>query len=184
MSNQRQIGLAMQLYANDHGGGLPPTMHITSSWRKEESWVFQLAPYLQNVDEVRVCPADEPERQKRILNGKFTSYVLNDLVFDDYQHNSFLKIPRPSETILMFILSANKNPTLTWDHIHGGEWTSWINALNDIEPDRHRAGGRAQNRLKGSANYLFADGHVENISAAEFKKKFDQGINPAAVPID
>jgi len=38
--------------------------------------------------------------------------------------------------------------------------------------------------MKGSANYLYADGHVENISAKAFKNIFDQGINPAAVPTE
>lgn len=184
MGNQRQIGLALQVYANDHGGEFPPSTHTTGSFRKERSWVFELAPYLEEVDRVRVCPADEPQRQKKILDGGFTSYVLNDQVFDNYNHNRFMKIPRPAQTILLFILSANRNPSATSDHIHGGEWTSWVAALNDIEPDRHRSGDRSSDRTKGSANYLYADGHVENIRANEFKELFAQGINPAAVPTE
>ena len=182
MSNQRQIGLALHLYANDNEGTFPPTMHSTSSWRKEESWVFQLAPYLSDVDEVRVCPSDEPERQKRILDGGFTSYALNDLVFDNDRYNRISKIPRPAQTLILFILSTNRKPSTTWDHIHGAEWTSWAASTYDIEPDRHRVGARAADRTEGSANYLYADGHVENISAKEFKSLFDQGINPALVP--
>lgn len=184
VSNQRQIGLALQMYANEHEGRFPGTMHSTSYFRKEESWVFELAPYLGDVDKVRVCPADEPDRQQRILEGKFTSYVLNDQVFDDPRYNSPIKLPQPSKTILMFILSADRNPSQTWDHVHGGEWTSWAAALYDTEPDRHRSGERSDDRTKGSSNYLFADGHVENISAREFKGLFDQGINPAAVPTE
>jgi len=184
MANQRQIGLGLQLYANDHAGEFPPTTHSTGSFRKERSWVFELAPYLDDVDRVRVCPSDEPRRQKRILDGGFTSYVLNDQVFDNYEHNSFLKIPRPTKTILLFILSMSRNPSATWDHVHGGGWNSWAAATYDIEPDRHRAGARSADRMKGSANYLYADGHVENISAKAFKNIFDQGINPAAVPTE
>jgi prepilin-type N-terminal cleavage/methylation domain-containing protein/prepilin-type processing-associated H-X9-DG protein len=184
MANLRQIGLALQLYANDNGGEFPPTTHSTGSFRKEKSWVFELAPYLDDVDKVRVCPSDEPKRQKRILDGGFTSYVLNDQVFDDYQHSNFLRIPRPTKTILIFILSMSRNPSATWDHIHGAEWTSWDAATYDIEPDRHRSGARSKDRMKGSANYLYADGHVENISAKNFKSLFDQGINPAAVPTE
>jgi prepilin-type processing-associated H-X9-DG protein len=184
LSNQRQIGIAFHLYANEHAGLLPPTMHSTASWRREQSWVFQLEPYLEDIDKIRVCPADEPERQRKILEEGFTSYVLNDLVFDNHQHNSLLKIPYPSKTMLLAILSADNGPSTTWDHIHGGEWTSWAAVANDIEPDRHRAGARAPERTKGSANFLYADGSVRNISASELKARVDQGFNPARVPTE
>lgn len=183
LSNQRQIGLALMSYANEHDGEFPPTTHTTGSMHKERSWIFELAPFLENVDEIRLCPADPPARQKRIRDLQATSYLLNDLVFDSYDHNRMIKIPYPSRTLLLCILSESRAPSLTRDHIHGDEWTSWIAALNDIEPDRHRSGPRASNRLKGSANYLYADGHVENTSASEFKTLFDRGINPAAVPL-
>lgn len=181
LSNQRQIGTALHGYANDHDGEFPPTTHTTGSFRKERSWIFQLADYLEDVDAIRVCPADPPKRQQQILKAGATSYVLNDLVFDDYEFNRLLKIPYPSRTILLFILSESRAPSTTRDHIHGAEWTSWTTALNDIEPDRHRAGARAPDRMGGSANYLFADGHVENRTAEDFKSLFDKGINPAAV---
>lgn len=184
LSNQRQIGLALMNYANEHSGELPPTTHTTGSMRKEQSWIFELAPFLNDVDDIRVCPAEPPTRQKRIREMRATSYLLNDLVMDSYEHNSLIKIPKPSQTLLLFILSESRAPSLTRDHIHGDEWTTWTAALNDIEPDRHRSGARASNRLKGSANYLFADGHAENKQAAEFKALFDRGINPASVPLN
>ena len=184
ISNQRQIGLALMSYANEHDGEFPPTTHTTGAAHKERSWIFELAPFLGNVDEVRVCPADPPARQKRIRDMKATSYLLNDLVFDSYEHNRMIKIPYPSRTLLLCIVSENRAPSLTRDHIHGDEWISWKAALNDIEPDRHRSGARASNRLKGASNYLYADGHVENIAARDFKALFDRGINPAKVPVD
>lgn len=184
LSNQRQIGLALINYANEHDGEFPPTTHTTGSWKKERSWIFQLAPFLDNVNDVRVCPADPPARQKRIRDMNATSYLLNDLVFDSADFNRLLKIPRPSKTLLLAILSESRAPSITRDHIHGAEWTSWNAVLNDVEADRHRNGARAANRLKGSGNYLFADGHAENISAAEFKARLDSGINPAEVPLN
>jgi len=182
LSNQRQIGTAFHLYANEHDGEFPPTTHTTGSFRKERSWIFQLAEYLEDTDAIRVCPADPPKRQQQILRMGATSYVLNDLVFDDYEFNRLLKIPYPSRTILMCILSESRAPSTTRDHIHGAEWTSWTAALNDIEPDRFRPGTRSADRTKGSANYLFADGHVENLTAKDFKDGLDRGINPASVP--
>ncbi len=181
-SNQRQIGAALQLYANDHDGEFPPTTHTTGSFRKDRSWIYELAPYVDDVDRIRICPADPPRRQTQIQRLNATSYVLNDLVFDSYDYNRLLKIPFPSRTLLLAILSESRAPSVTRDHIHGAEWTSWAAALNDIEPDRHRKGARAANRLQGAANYLFADGHVETIPAKDLQLRFARGENPAEVP--
>lgn len=183
-SNLRQIGTAMLLYAADNAGALPSSTHTTGSRRITESWIYGIADYLDNVDQVRVCPADPAKRKKRIIEQKATSYALNDLVFDDPTYYQTQRIPYRSRTLLAFILSEDRAPSRTNDHIHGDEWLAWNFMLNDVEVDRHRTGARAQDRLKGSANYLFADGHVENISAAAFKDFFDRGINPAAVPTE
>lgn len=183
LSNQKQIGQALLNYAQEYQGSFPPTTHTTGSWRREQSWIFELAPFLGDVDAIRLCPADPPARQKRIRDLRATSYVLNDLVFDSPDYNNILKIPLPSRTLILFILSENRAPSTTRDHIHGSEWNSWTVALNDIEPDRHRRGSRDTSRLKGSANYLYADGHAANMAAADLKSFFDQGINPARVPL-
>jgi prepilin-type N-terminal cleavage/methylation domain-containing protein/prepilin-type processing-associated H-X9-DG protein len=189
-SNMKQIGTAILLYANDNDGALPPTTHTTGSLGaggRYESWIYQLAPYLADVNKVRVCPSDKQERKDRILKEPgLTSYVLNDLVFDPEddagRYNNLKRIKRPAETLIMFVVSDDRPVNRGWDHAHCGEWTSWFAVLADIEPDRHRWGDRAEDRMKGSSNYLYADGHVENISARDFKAKFEGGKNPAEVP--
>lgn len=185
LSNQRQIGLALLSYANEEGI-FPPTTHSTGTFRRERSWIFQLAPYLGNepgeMDKVRICPAEPAKRKEIIRQRNSTSYVLNDLVFDSPVYHRPIRIPLPSRTLLLMVLSESRAPSTSRDHIHGAEWTSWTAALNDIEPDRHRVGGRSSDRLKGKSNYLFADGHVASIPAKDFKNFFDRGINPAAVP--
>lgn len=177
-SNQRQIGMALQLYTHDHDGEYPQTTHSTG-FRRELSWIYTLSDYLENIDEIRVCPAEPALRQKQIIENRGSSYVLNDLVFDNHAHNAPAKLPNPSQTLLLCILSESRPVITTRDHIHGGEWTSWWAALSDIEPDRHRHRARAPDRTQGSSNYLYADGRVENIDAIAFKKLFDRGINPA-----
>jgi prepilin-type processing-associated H-X9-DG protein len=184
LSNQRQIGIAMLSYTSENGGMFPVSTHTTGSFRKEESWIFQLSPYLSDVDEVRICPADSKARQERIRKMKATSYLMNDLVVDSPDFNRLSNIPMPERTILLFILSEDRAPSVTRDHIHGSQWTAWNSALSDIEPDRHRSGGRSSDRTRGSSNYLYIDGHVKNINAAEFKALFQKGINPAAVPVN
>lgn len=184
LSNQRQIGLAMVSHSSENGGRFPISTHSTGPFRKDQSWIFQLSAHLNDVDEVRICPADSRARQERIRKMKATSYLMNDLVIDSPEYNRLSNIPSPERTILLFILSEDRAPSITRDHIHGSQWTSWSAALSDIEPDRHRAGGRSSDRTKGSANYLYVDGHVENISADAFKALFKKGINPAAVPVN
>lgn len=182
LSNQRQIGQAILLFASEHNGELPQSTHTTGRRRIEESWIFTLAPYLDDIDTIRICPAENAKRQQAIRAANATSYVLNDLVFDDPVYFRQTAIPHPSRTLLMSILSESRAPSTTSDHIHGAEWTSWKNALLDIEPDRHRVGARSSDRLKGASNYLFADGHAETILASDFKSRLESGINPAAVP--
>lgn len=74
----RQIGLAMMQYADLHGGALPHVMghevhfdaghgeedHEHHEHRDTESWIFTVAPFLEQVDAVRICPSD-PLREQR-----------------------------------------------------------------------------------------------------------------------
>lgn len=190
-SNMRQIGTGLHLYANDNKGYLPMTTESTLGAigdREEEikaSWIYQLSGYVGNVDEIRICPADEPERQTAIRNNKATSYLLNNIVFDPDEYspayNRLQNIPNPTRTLLAII--GSRPVSQTWDHAHCRNWTSWGRMLDDLHVDRHRTGSQAADRLKGSANYLYADGHVENIEARDLKARVDSGVNPGAVPL-
>lgn len=181
-SNMRQLGAALLTYAGEHDGWLPPTRHTT-----EQSWVFQLGPYLGDVDAVRICPAD-PRGAQRLRSGG-TSYVLNSIVFvprtDPFgrpsgeSFNNLFRLDRPAGTILAFIVSDNRGTGASNDHTHSEQWTSWAAFLSDVEPDRFRPGERSASRTEGSANYLHADGHIETFKAAEMKAAFDAGRNPA-----
>ncbi len=185
-SNLRQIGIALSLYANEHGGRFPETTHSNNA---AKSWIYTLAPYLGNLDEARICPAD-PRGAERLKNGG-TSYTLNSFVFNSGgfdadgnrlpAYNTVLALPRPAQTILAFIVAESKS-RLSADHTHSDAWTGWATLLADIEPDRHRLGSRDQSRTNGSANYLYADGHVENIDAAKVKALADAGENIARIP--
>jgi prepilin-type processing-associated H-X9-DG protein/prepilin-type N-terminal cleavage/methylation domain-containing protein len=176
-SNLRQIGQALLTYAAEHDTQLPVTSHntgdsrffINGQWINtiEASWIYVLAPYLDNVDEV--------------LKLNATSYILNDIVFDDEAYGSLLRLPYPSRTLLAFI--SNRPVSRTWDHAHCAQWNTWGALNDDIAPDRHRTGSRSTNRLRGTSNYLYADGHVATIPATEMKRLIDSGTNPAAVPL-
>ena len=188
-SNLRQIGLALTLYANDHQGAFPCTTHGLPMSQADQAWVYTLAPYLADVDEVRLSPGD-PKYAERLANHA-SSYVMNEYVtvpvygfssvIEDYTNRRHL--PAPSETFVAFIGSDSLPAHVTADHTHSRGWAgSWQFLLADIQPDRFRTGGANDLRTAGSANYLFADGHVETIRGEDLYNRWQQNPDFARPP--
>lgn len=178
-NNMRQIGLALHLFANNNKGQLPKSTHDTIDFT--QSWIYTLAPHLENFDGVRVCPNDERGRER--LENEGTSFVLNEYVVvpgRDAQLN-LDKMKNRAGTIVVFETAHDAGVNISQDHTHSRNWfrapveRTWKRICDDIAPDRH--GGPTDDHLKGSANYLYADGHVKEISAFELKSWADRGIN-------
>jgi prepilin-type processing-associated H-X9-DG protein len=179
--HMRSIGHGIQLYAADHHGRLPSINCIDP----DTSWIEQLQPYLgTNYTAVRVSPAD-PRAAEKLRSRHATSYLLNERVeadaFADENGQAvpgeavfdrLAKIPHPSQAIIVFLGNTNRTATGT-DHIHSGVMRTWNGLRREIWPDAF--GGGAPDGTKGSANYLFADGHVQNIAAATLKERVDAG---------
>ena len=179
ISNLRQIGLAMNLYAEDANGYLPGTAHSSLS----NSWVFSLASYVGNVDRIRLCPHDK-KREERLLNHG-TSYIMNeytstpaldpfgDPIPTEPVWNKLSAIKRPGDTFLVFEISDRAGTGTGQDHTHSRNWLKgWSSVLEDIQPDRHGT----------TANYLFADWHVGALKADALKQRIAAGDNFAQPP--
>ncbi len=187
LSNLRQIGIGMRMYADDNEGWLPTTTHGAGT---NASWVYQLAPYVGGVDKIRICPAD-PKGDSR-LTAQGTSYIMNEFTSVDAMDpfgntlESFRKLDalgHPSETFLVFECADALGATIFNDHTHSRNWINgWASVTSDIQPDRHRTGGPRGDHSSGMANYLFADGHAEALQAAPLKAKIDAGTNFAEPP--
>ncbi len=185
LNNMRQIGIGLQVYADDHQGVYPQTSHTAA---QGQSWIYALEEYLSDFQNVRICPADPKAKERMEMQG--TSYILNSFVFvpsfdafgepDGPSHNRPAQLQQPARTILMFCCADSIGVRAGDDHTHSDNWTSWAAVRRDIAPDRHFRKG--SDGLQGSSNYLFADGHVENWQAIDVKKRIDSGDNIANIP--
>ncbi len=186
--NLRQIGLAIDMYAQDNEGTFPETSHgLTGQPARRRSWIFTLSPYIGDVNEVRICPAD-PQRKERRVNPT-SSYVMNEYVAVDAvdpfgrltgpSYRNKYKLKRPGETITVFV-GADELPTmLTSDHTHSRLWflpapnVPWDTLRQDVQPDRYGV-HKTEANTSGSSLYLYADGHVETIKAQAVKDMADR----------
>ncbi len=188
-SNLQQVHLGFRMYADDFGGRLPLTAHSTTE--TNQMWIRKLRPYVGNSEAIRLCPADPLHRERRIFGG--TSYILNEFLsvpLEDAFGQLVEPLPRldqlrhPAETILLFEVADEYGTSVDIDHTHSRTWLQdgWRGVIADIRPDRHRTGAPAEDRTTGRANYLYVDGHVEAIAAAEIRQQIEQGINIAQPP--
>lgn len=198
--NLRQIGLGMEMYADADpynrlpGNELygPPPVGLDPN----PSWIFNLNSLLDNVNRIRICPSDALA-VRRSTNAS-SSYVLNQYTSQESRHGS----PRPHSELNASLTDPEGNPIFVVPHIrrlsaipnpsgtmvvfegsdlgfllgdertHPDTWfQGWENVLADINPTRH---GK-------SANYLYADWHVESLRAAALKARIESGDN-FAVP--
>ena len=184
-SNMRQLGVGLVLYANDFNGELPLTQHDHGL---EEAWVFNLMPYLDNVDEIREC--GEHRNVDKVEEQRGTSYVFNEYVAVPYYNavgrkledfTKFSRLRNTSTVPLLFELADPKEVTPYWDHTHTRSWFSqatdelkWKALTDEIEPQRHGGRQTIANPI-GQSNILYADMHVEAMGAKEMKSLTEEG---------
>lgn len=216
-NNMKQIGLAIHQYANTHKGRFPDVgesshehEHFPDDDHEDgegdedhvsESWIYSLAPYMENVDKIRLCP-DDPRLEGMIdLRGQ-TSYAFNAYLVVrtsadrryDRSIRSLYDLPSTHTTIMLFEAppaehfaheADDEEEHDFFDHVDSHEWfieeeeeheghdhdheaTAWDRIRHDIAVDRHHG---------TSANYLYADGHVEAISAEQIAEWAAAGHN-------
>lgn len=155
LSNLRQIGAAVQLYAADANGRLPSSSHHRADDGSSLSWTNTLAAYL-GTNFIGRCPA-VPDHPAKV------TYGWNDLLTESTGAGIATAICRqPGATIAVAELATNQ----TSEHFHfrgamrngrltANQFRSFVNV---------EAHGNA-------ANYLFVDGHVENIAWTEVRRR-------------
>ncbi len=163
-NNMRQVGLGMHMFIDTHAGKFPLTHHAKVSVDQETSWVFTLAPYMESVDAIRICPDHEKGHEWLRENIKGTSYIVNGFAAMPVEDSALnlRKIQQTSRFIYLF----EGSDVRTWkdEHCHPWAWytpltiaegSCWEeNILTEIHPARHQE----------LSNYLYADGHVDVIA--------------------
>jgi prepilin-type N-terminal cleavage/methylation domain-containing protein/prepilin-type processing-associated H-X9-DG protein len=178
-SNLRQLGLSILQFCDSNDGEFPEWWHAK---HKEDdvagihSWIYSLAPYLENVDAIRVCPEDILAVQR--LEAKATSYLINDYIARKEvvgsKHN-LRQILTTSRTIALFEIADRLSATASNEHVHASLWFAPYYVRNgevlyqiqqEVQIDRHQQ----------SAHYLYLDGHVDSVSATQIAQWVDEGF--------
>ncbi|AHF91330.1 N-terminal cleavage protein [Opitutaceae bacterium TAV5] len=154
-SNLRQVGMALQLYAEDHKDLFPSTGYMGYTKEEEMPWMWKLAPYaglhLEQLGPVAegktksagilVCPSFDPKDP-----GNRISYGYN------------LLITPTNSSMWKYRRSAVENPSRVFLLLEIGDPAT--GAKEGAGPD----GAGLQFRHSGdSANVLFVDAHVSSV---------------------
>ena len=149
LSNMRQIGVSMRMYADENNGAVVALMETSTGF---VHWIELLRKYIATTDVCR-CPADlsttwEADPFAPTAGLRTTSYVTNNRMTPEQGITKLSQIRRPTEKILMAEFLDNH----IGDHFHPESWSLFLSQPEDeIAVKRH---------LK-KANYWFLDGHAE-----------------------
>jgi prepilin-type N-terminal cleavage/methylation domain-containing protein/prepilin-type processing-associated H-X9-DG protein len=201
-NNMRQIGLAIHKYCDAHEGRFPLMMHDIDPELHTETWIYTLAPYMESVDEIRLCPEDlerieDPvytDEEGVVHEVRPTSYAMNGYLRPEGFNPTgptpgfvtrFSQLLETHRTILMF--EAGKGVEVTRDHVESPDWFNSFNLKRNDPPTRAvwkavKEEVAVERHHGGVANYLYADGHVEAIAAAQIAEWCDTEFNFAIPP--
>ena len=146
LSNLRQIGLGAMMYCSENNDTLPQSSHTKASW------VGALQRYTGT--NVYRCPDDKKEQ-------RLYSYAVNDCLTPhpfgaaQLDFSRLTSVPSPSATCYMAECDDQYEGA---DHFHFADASSGGYSVA-VFPQQV-----AVKRHERSANYLFADGHVERLA--------------------
>lgn len=168
LSNLRQVGAAVQLFAGDNNASLPGTGHFRTSDGTSLSWTAVLEDYLSN-DFIGKCPSARSHRAN-------VTYGWNDMLSDPAtgQGMRIVACRSPSSTIIL----AESSNIQTSDHFHfrglrhGAARITAAQFRSFVNPIRHGRG----------STYLFVDGHAETLAWSDVRQRISKPGNPFLIP--
>lgn len=177
LSNIRNTGLAVQMYANDHKSRYPPSSCGLHQNAADTWWINALQPYATTRLLYR-CPSDNattfmdwnnPPPVSQWGHYRWASYSTNAR-FDSERFGRLDLVPCPTRTIYA---CETPESVVGADHVHPEMWFGPADPQNHVAHDRHM----------GNASYLFADGHAEQLSLEETWEPGTRNLwNPKKAP--
>ncbi|HMP89073.1 MAG TPA: type II secretion system protein [Kiritimatiellia bacterium] len=159
MSDMRQMGMAVQMFVDDNRGVLPGTSHAVS-------WTNSLSSYLGR-SFIGRCPA-VPGHRSRI------TYGWNDCLAPNGVGIPIDACHTPSLTMMVAELASNQSG----EHFH---FSGVRGGAARLTPNQFMSAVNVEAH-GSSANYLFVDGHAENMSWAEVQNRLTQPNSTFVVP--
>ncbi len=160
ISNMRQMGVALQAYLTDSENRLPPSSCYLSD--PNQYWLKILTRYTGE-KLLLCCPSDEAKSfinwnlplDEQPEDSRWSSFALNGLLdprcsYNRGRYNNVINIRQPGYCIYV---SESPSSWTKYDHVHPETWGSLDQAKGQIAWDRHN----------GTSNFLFVDGHAENL---------------------
>ena len=161
-SNMRQMGVALNTYFFNSDDHLPDSSCHTSD--PNAYWIKILSKYTGEKLLLR-CPGDKTKADNFVDWSKPLSEQPKDLRWSSFALNALLDSKCPQYEGKYNLVRAIGKPQCciyavespqswkNYDHVHPEGWESIEQAKGQIDWNRHT----------GTSNYLFADGHTENL---------------------
>jgi prepilin-type N-terminal cleavage/methylation domain-containing protein len=170
VSNMRQLGMGLQMYAQDHAETLPGSAtadvsNFAESSASGASVLATLIPYVGSTQIFR-CPSASPDSTNAPTTNSDSNYLANGVVAG----KSLSSLPTPDSIVyLQESLRRTNYSYLRPMPTGSGQFTEWHKMLNGREQysNLHLEGGVL----------LFGDGHVKWRKNANMRSG-DFGLNP------
>jgi prepilin-type N-terminal cleavage/methylation domain-containing protein/prepilin-type processing-associated H-X9-DG protein len=160
VNNQKQLGLSLVMYIDEHEGFMPPRAS-----RYEDYWPTALFESYQNV-KILLCPSDQPDAKSNGSGG--AAYPANvaprSFIFNGF--NDFYNSNSPPAGVAMNEESIEfPSDTIVFGEkvtTSGHYWMDYYDYddIKEIEQSRHSSGGPNS----GGSDYAFADGSARYVA--------------------
>ncbi len=166
LASMKQVGLASQCYLMESHERLPPSSCHEADWRKY--WLYTLSHYVNSGLMFR-CPADQSKLKyidwttatdQPSGSCRWSSFGYNvqlDAEIQPGRDNRYNKVSNVKNPQYCIWISESPTDWTDEDHVHPETWFNLELAARQVDHRRH---GEA-------SNYLFVDGHVENLELQE-----------------
>ena len=174
VSNEKQLGVAFALYAQDYDETLPPSNYPDTSNTSNSTWMYIVDPYTKGGFpekstesgtrklSIYVCPSFNPSL---VANRPSHSYAVNRLLMPAYiteaipvwgwePTKTLAYLQAPAQVVMLTEAAGNRIFT------DGNDVNSYASAPNLVQQCQ-AVYLLARDRHSDGANYLLGDGHVK-----------------------